>query len=350
MKYTDHYLDISGNDFGYPMQTIVDQIKYFDPYRLPDLENAPEGLIGHLFMSRPAFNLNDTNIEILRSSPRTAAFFTNPVTRSLLYSMSSESPSRWLPLIYKKAKTYSVNDYEIKAAEKGGTYYGHTIRYGIHSEESKFGGTLSIDFRNDKEHSILWMMYIWMQYIHIISSNRAFKPLDYYQKNAIIDYASSLYYIITDRSGRKIIYWEKILGIFPTKSPLSIFSWNDDVITQDTVSIDFTYGFRSDPMDYDVLIDFMAVSGFINNSQITTVRPDRYKVNGETMNIGHPNEFVRRDDLAKVPVIYRLDDRAAGSSTFNLGWYDGSRGMGNTFSTLGATEYGNLPTSEASGH
>lgn len=354
MASIKNYLGISGDDFGYPLQTTVDQIKYFDPYRFADIENAPEGLIGHIFMTRPAFNVNtstdsgSTNIEILRSSPKTAAFFSNPTTRSLLYSMTSAAPCRWLPLVYKKAKSYNVNDYEIKAAEKGGTFYGHTIRYGIHSEESKYGGTLSIDFRNDKDNSILWMMYIWMQYIHIISSNRAFKPLDYYRENAIIDYASSIYYIVTDRSGRRIVYWEKILGVFPTKSPMSIFSWNDEMFTQDTVSVDFNYAFRSDPMDYEVLVDFMAASGFISNSAVTTVRPDRYKKSGELIPLGNPADFVRKDTLAKVPAIYRLEAVYGQGFNYYLGWYNGSRAYGNSFSTVGATSYGDLPTTEAS--
>ena len=100
-------------DFGYSTQTTVDQIMYFDPYRLPSIENSTEGLIGHVFMSRPSLNLGGTNVEFLRKNSKTAAFFSDPVARAALWSISTKSPCRWLPLVYKKAKSYSVNDMEM---------------------------------------------------------------------------------------------------------------------------------------------------------------------------------------------------------------------------------------------
>lgn len=326
-------------DFGYSTQTTVDQIMYFDPYRLPSIENSTEGLIGHVFMSRPSLNLGGTNVEFLRKNSKTAAFFSDPVARAALWSISTKSPCRWLPLVYKKAKSYSVNDMEIKAAEKGGTYYGHTIRYGIHSEESKFGNTVSIDFRNDKDHSILWMIYQWMCYIYLVSAERNFQPNLYHQYHGILDYAASIYYIVTDRTGKFIKYWEKLVGVFPIKAPFSIFSWNDDIFTQDSISIDFQYSFRSDPMDYDVLVDFMAVSGLLSEDSIDV--PSRSQVaplGGD--GVGGATEFVRKDAMMKVPMIYEIRKSDRSKQTFCLGWSNtSSYGSGNYFTETGNTEY-----------
>lgn len=332
-------------DFGYSIQTTVDQIMYFDPFRMASFETGPEALIGHIFMSRPSLYLSDNNLNFLRSTTRTAYFFNDPVARAALWSISSSSPSRWIPLIYKKAKTYSVNDMEIKTAEKGGTYFGHTIKYGVHSEESKFGGSFTIDFRNDKDHSILWMMYLWMTYIHLISSERNFTPNPRNIVNAVLDYACSLYYIVTDRTCSKIVYFEKLLGVFPTKSPMSIFSWNDEMITQDTVSIDFNYAFRADPMDFDILADFDYVSGILSDSGTAT--PGKSTIMDLGAGAGAGNEFIRKDQMAKTPIIYKAYDSRSKQSTFHLGWTNNS-GVGNKFTETGHAEYTNcsLPTTE----
>lgn len=334
------------SDFGYSTQTTIDQMMYFDPYRLPSIENAPEGLIGHVFMSRPSLNLSDDNIEFMRRSTKTAAFFNDPVARAAMWSMTDHSPTRWLPLIYKKAKNYTVNDYEIKATEKGGTYFGHTVRYGLHNEESKFGGTFTLEFRNDKDQSILKMMYLWMQYIYLISSERNFLPTVANMKNGVLDYAGSLYYLVTDRSGRVIKYWEKLVGVFPTKAPFSIFSWNDDVFAQDTVSIDFNYGFRTDPMDYDVLVDFMYTSGLTTKTNVVSADPDDiFKIG---MRAGAKVEFVREDDMAAYPVIYRTNTTRYNRSTFSLGWCNSGSGNGKRFNYTGNVAYvgSTIPTQE----
>lgn len=332
-------------DFGYSTQTTVDQMMYFDPYRMASFETGPEALIGHIFMSRPSLYLSEENLKFLRSTTRTAYFFNDPVARAALWSISTGSPSRWIPLIYKKAKTYSVNDMEIKATEKGGTYFGHTIRYGIHSEESKYGGSFTIDFRNDKDHSILWLMYLWMTYIHLISSERNFTPNRQSIVNGVLDYACSLYYIVTDRSCSKIVYFEKLLGVFPTKSPMSIFSWNDDMITQDTISIDFNYAFRADPMDFDILADFDYVSGLLSKDGEASIGASILMDLGA--GAGASNEFIRKDQMARIPLIYKVYNSTKNQYTFHLGWSN-SAGTGNTFVETGHAEYTNctLPTSE----
>lgn len=330
------------NDFGYSTQTIIDQIQWFDPYRHADYENAPNGNIGHLLMTRPSLNLSSSNIDILRKSPRMSYFFNSPVARSLLWSLSSDSTSRWLPIIYKRGKSYSVTDYEIKAAEKGGTYFGHTVRYGFHNEECKQGGTLSIEFSNDKEFSILWMMYMWSVYIALCTYDRLFQPLDYYQKYGILDYAASLYYIVTDISGRKIKYFEKLVGVFPTRVPLSMFNWNNEVFTQDTVSIDFNYAYRSDPMDYEVLVDIMHASGFLNSGTTQTTLNTKDIFNIGALD-GTQTAFASSDRLLANPIIYRKDNRNGGYD-FNLAFTNA--GIGNPGGKTGSSIFGNLPSGE----
>lgn len=331
------------SDFGYSTQTTIDQMMYFDPYRLPDLETAPEGLIGHLFMSRPSLNLSGSNIDFLRTNTKTAIFFNDPVARAAMESLSTRSKSRWIPLIYKKAKSYNVNDMEIKSIEKGGTYFGHTMRYGIHSEESKYGGTFSIDFRNDKDHSILWMMYFWMTYIHLVSSERNFTPDRTHMVNGVLDYAASLYYLVTDRTGKKIVYFEKLLGVFPVKSPMSIFSWNDDIFTKDEISIEFNFAFRSDPMDYDILVDFMFVSGLADSKGIAKLKKsDIIPLGGR--GDGAAADYIRKDRMVTVPVIYRRSNTAG--SDFCLGW--SNTGTGQWFYKTGYVSYNgsSIPSSE----
>lgn len=273
----DYMSDIenAGVRYGKSYTDFNKTLNYFNLSRLPDYDNAAEPYIAYILMSRPSLNIGtpkwydgaymDTtaqkNLSAFQNNAMSAAFANDAYGMEMLRQLSRFAYNAWMPIITTKAMSYSVGDMNLKTVEKGNTYYGHMIKYGKHSEDHKVSGSISIDFRNDRYLSIMKMIHLWMCYIYNISKNDLLVPYEADQINGILDYAGSIYYLVTRRDGRELVYWEKLVGVFPTSLPFSIFSYNDNMIIQDTVSIEFSYGIRCDPCDPSILMDINFLSG-----------------------------------------------------------------------------------------
>lgn len=229
-------------------------INQFNVLGLPEYDTGPEPFIGHIFMSRPSLSIS-RNMEVIQNLAQLHGIITDTYGLQLAKMLDAYARNKWLPIVTARAKNFNVNDMELRTVEKGGTFYGHTMTYSKHNEEHKFNGTCSIDFRNDKYYSIFKMMYIWTFYIHQVSKHHAIEVDPYYEEKGILDYCGSLYYVVTKADNHRVIYWEKLVGVRPKKIPLSIFNWEDQIKVVDSVSIDFEYGQRADPMDPAILMD-----------------------------------------------------------------------------------------------
>lgn len=247
-------------DTGWSDMSLDDLVTKFNVYGIPDYDNAPVPYIGHLFMSRPSLEIS-TNINALRENSQLNALMTSPFGSRIAQCLDRSAQNYWLPIITTRAKNYAVQDLDIKSVEKGTTFYGHTITYAKCNDEHKFGGSVTIDFRNDRYLSVLMLMSIWVMYINNITKNDSITVFPQYEEDGILDYCGSAYFILTDWSNHRIVYWDKLTGIRPKKIPYSIFSWDDTAKVEDTISIDFDFGNRSDPMDPAVLMDFNVISG-----------------------------------------------------------------------------------------
>lgn len=318
--------DIDNNQIRYGRSyTDFDKtLNYFNLSRLPDYSNMAEPYIAYILMSRPSLNLAEVgttvsddddnaynNLSNFKQNAMTSAFTNDRYGKQLLMSLSEWGNNVWLPIITTKAMNYSVNDIELKTIDKGNTYYGHVIKYGKHSEDHKVSGTLSIDFRNDRYLSILKMMYMWMCYIYQVSKNGSIQPRLLYQRNAILDYTASIYYLITRRDGRELVYWDKTVGVFPTRVPMSIFSSQDSLILEDKVTIEFAYGIKSDPCDPSILMDINYLSGDSYNQIVTKSSYGNSLSNQKYLN-NHEVPFVMGDVFASNPYIQmKMTDEGA---------------------------------------
>lgn len=271
----DHMSDIEskGVRYGKSYTDFDKMLSYFNLSKLPDYDNATEPYIAYILMSRPSLyvgspswrvsptTIAESNYRAMKQNAMTAAFVNDAYGEAMLQQLSRYSKNVWMPIITTKAMSYNVGDMDLKTVEKGNTFYGHVIKYGKHSEDHKVSGSISIDFRNDRYLSIMKMMYIWMCYIYNVSKSDLIAPSMDDQMNGILDYAGSIYYLVTRRDGRELVYWEKLVGVFPTHLPFSIFSYNDNMILNDTVSIEFSYGIKNDPCDPSILMDINFLSG-----------------------------------------------------------------------------------------
>lgn len=249
----------------------------FNVTRLPDYLNAPEAYIGHLFMSRPSLNFtphpeygrsgspaNSTqdNTSSIADIGEMCEYVNDKELYKLVSCLSHYSKSMWIPLVYNRAKTYTTMEYDLKINDSNATFFGHTMKYGQRNEEHKKGKNITIDFRNDRFLSIYHLMNFWSLYIKYISNTSYLTPLDENRFTATIDYGASIYYVVTKRNNKDIVYQEKLLNIFPVSpGPGTIFNYNDNLINQeDTISVDFVYSVAADPRDPSILADMNELS------------------------------------------------------------------------------------------
>ncbi|MCM1230050.1 MAG: hypothetical protein NC489_07955 [Ruminococcus flavefaciens] len=350
-QYDMGYATAGAGEWGYDIDKVLKQYKirigksfmgfnqlldYFDVSRLPDYDGAPMPYIGHIIFSRPSLNVDVygrgcsppddqaiANYAALQSNSITSAWVNDAYGKKILNSLSAASDSCYLPVFTNRAMSYAVQDAQIKTIEKGHTFYGHFIKYGKHSEEHKIGGTISIDFRNDYYHSILKAIWIWCSYIAIVSKTGAVSPSMIYQQNGILDYAGSIYYIVTRADSTSIVYWEKLTGVFPKTIPLSMFSYNDNLWVEDKLTIEFDYAIRSDPCDPNVLFDLNVLSAprvwqaemYMSGGLTQQQRMNFNRFNRNTSLLTRPDSFEgpygRGNAYASCPIIraYRtLDD------------------------------------------
>ena len=196
-----------------------------------------------------------------------------------------------------------------------------TIKYAKHNEEYKHAGTISLDFRNDSYHSILRLMWFWMSYMYNVSKED-YLGIDFWNMwNAILDYDASLFYLVTKRDGRELVYWEELVGVHPRRVPLSDYSWNDNYIISDTVTIDFDYNIRRDPLDPGILADINVLS--IQNTNANNTAIIRISSNGG---------MVLNDIYSYGPVI-KCSNKANGEKTYYLEYRPAGRSNSNYMAT-----------------
>lgn len=270
-----------GFDFNTNLFTLQSN---FNVTRLPDYLNAPDAYIGHIIMSRPSLNFvphsecgkigspddsSKENTVSMASIGEMSEYISDKELYKLVSGLSEYAKSKYLPIIYNRAKSYTTMEYELKINDSNATFFGHTMKYGQRSEEHKKGQSLSMDFRNDRFLSIYHLMNFWSLYIKYISNTSYLTPKDENRFTATIDYGASMYYLVTKRNNRDLVYWEKRLNLFPSRpGPGSMFNYADSLISpEDTLPIDFTYSIGTDPRDPSILADINELTfGTINFS------------------------------------------------------------------------------------
>lgn len=322
----DYQKDIENREerYGKSYTDFDKLLRYYDLSTIPDYDNATEPYIGHLFMSRPslavpytesksylssylanssdgASDIRRSNLAALKKHPMTSRFINDKYGYAMMEQLSEENPSCWLPIFTTRAMSYSVSDFELKTLDKGATYYGHMIKYGKHNDEHRYANTMSIEFRNDRFLSVIQMIYIWMAYIYIITKSNAISPTPDSEKNGILDYCSSIYYLVTRRDNRELVYWEKLVGCFPLNCPFSEFSYQDTPIIEDRFTINFQYGIKDHPCDPSILMDINYLSGH-SISEINTRLLNGWKNSGK-LNGAHVLTDEKRPDNYESPFV-----------------------------------------------
>ena len=270
----------------------------FNRYRLTHPDYHLHSSRAYVFMTRPDLNIFDmsgTGVNPSIKQTQDAAFFYQAVKRHSAISMSLtrmfSGQHDFIPIITNAVKSLDIQDTSIKTLEHGETFTGWKVVYGLNSNESQTAGTISMNFTDDNMLSISYLHYIWVKYINAVSRGY-FAPHRDYIRNGILDYASSLYYILTDATGVNIIYWCKYYGLFPTNYPSSAFSFNENSpVKVPDIQIQYAYAFKED-MNPLALAEFNRNSSGNAFSYVPVYNNDTFKCN--STRVGAP--FISTED------------------------------------------------------
>lgn len=171
----------------------------------------------------------------------------------------------------------------------GKSLEGFTVTPAMHLE-GRQGSTLDLTFRDTKTLEIFETARLWMLYMYKRKKGIFIPPYNGYQKtNAFmkdiaeggsplsgtqytrfhpydraLEYCASLYDIVTNESGTKILYWCKYYGIYPTSVTPNLTNDSNSAITEMTTSVTFKYHYKVENTN-KILVEFNHDAGLTDD-------------------------------------------------------------------------------------
>lgn len=242
---------ISLNNEGNAMTSFRKEAKFYNRFKVADLNDSFQKGFPHVFFVRPNINIFNADRTALLSRVAANANFNYAFNSApeLLYQLIDKAPGTdhdWMMYLSNKVGSFSLSDEYIETGEYGKTYTGYKITYGKHSIASKTAGSFTISYTDDKYLHVYHLHKLWVEYISNLYRG-VFSPRDIDVINKIRDYTSSVYYILTAEDGETVIFWSKYYGVFPTTIPSTQLTWgNGNVVQQPTFDVTYSFSFKED--------------------------------------------------------------------------------------------------------
>lgn len=156
--------------------------------------------------------------------------------------------------------------------------------------ESRQGSTIDLSFNDTRNLEVYEMARLWMLYMYKRQKGIFLPPYNGYSKengfkvngakldgpltgiqytrmhpyDRALEYCASLYDIVTDETGSKILYWCKYYGIYPTAVNPSLNNEANGPITSMQTTITFKYHYKLENSN-KTLVEFNHDSGLTDN-------------------------------------------------------------------------------------
>ena len=193
------------------------------------------------------------------------------------------SDHHFISFLSDRVLSFALPDFEVDEFKIDQPFTNFATAYAGNSNKSRTDKSTQIQFRDTFNLDIIAYFDAWIKYIDMVSYG-IISPYEDYARAAfqygtpIIDYATSIYEIITKSDGTEIIYWAKITGAFPVSVPHSNFQFsNEDTIDND-IEIQFSGGLP-ETLNPRILADFNYNAGLFeeNSYQIGSKLKTQYQ-------------------------------------------------------------------------
>lgn len=215
---------------------------YYNRFKMPSLNEAFTKGFAHVFITRPNCN---TSALVNKVGMFKQAFERN---KHLVWQLQKGTYHQFMHTLSNKVISFSPNDEYIGTEVYGKTWGGYRTTIGRTNVESKSASELNITFRDDRDLNVYTIIKLWCEYISGVYRGE-YSPKKENIENKVLDYASSIYYVITAEDGETILFWSKYYGTFPSTVPTTQYAWAaGNIIDSSSVNIDvrFNYSFKED--------------------------------------------------------------------------------------------------------
>lgn len=274
--------------------------------KLPIADVAWRKGFRHIFITRPECYLwyNDENgsgiCDQAYNDPDFQSAFTrmphiikllSPYYVSGSYPKSDSFSSNWNFLLSNTVQGMSVSELGMSITDNvTKSIEGYTVTpAGL--LEGRQGASLDLSFKDTNNLEVFEFLRLWELYEYKRKKGVFSPPFNGYKKtngfinmsgaqpkamsdreywtyhpyDRALEYCASLYDIITNESGTKILYWCKYYGIYPTKVNPSLNNENNTAITDMTVTASFKYHYKLENAN-STLIEFNHDAGIVDHT------------------------------------------------------------------------------------
>ena len=242
----------------------------FNRFRLNDGQDYLSSGVAYAFFTRPHLNLlrNKNILDPFLRSVKEAN--NNSVAHKLMCDLDGlqggSGNSSFIKVLTNSIESFECKDTVLKTREVGETFLGDKMSWGDTSIESTGPDTFTIEYTEYSDMSITLLHKIWLDYINAVKIDKI-RPYRANKKNKAdndaadyilekkLDYASSMYYFLTDADGTTIKYFAKYTGVFPISVPYSAMSFKLGESSVKKLSVQYQYSFKED-MNPEILEEF----------------------------------------------------------------------------------------------
>lgn len=222
-----------------------------------------ENSIGYVFFTKPDLNLfarysngATINTEIANRYEFVDLLKTDPELFRCLQDNQGGGP--FIYPLCNAVQNFPTKDEIIKTRESVETANDWKVMYAHRINDSRASDSVDLTFLDDRNLTVYKTLKIWVNYMNLISIG-LIKPHPDNRRDKILDYASSIYYFLTDETGTNIIYYCKLVGTFPLNIPSSAMGWDKGSSKQLEYNVTFQYSMKDEsPL---VIRDFNNIVG-----------------------------------------------------------------------------------------
>lgn len=199
----------------------------------------------HIFFTRPDLNIYDGKglTSQCKKDPMMCHMYKYKPALVRILTQSSGSTD-FMYFLSNRARGISLSDASVGHDKYGESFMGASIEMARRME--KEGGTFDIQYVDTRDLDIINLHKMWVTYENNVYRG-IWRPKYRYMYNKILDYAASVYVIVTAEDFETVLYWCKYYGVFPLNVPYSGLSWTyGDPMTKLDLTITYAYSFREE--------------------------------------------------------------------------------------------------------
>ena len=294
------------NDETHPVIGQSAALLTYNRTKIPIADNAFRKGFRYVFITRPEcyiYSIGENSVVLSKQAENDEDFYSSNlrmphilrllspvyVTGAIGSPVFRGAKTNWNYLLSNQVQGLSPSAMQMTTMDNiAKSIEGFTVTPAMHFQ-SRQGSTLNLTFKDTKNLEILEMLKMWMLYAYkrkkgvFAPSFNGYRYENQFREDGsikndlingtwhghpydrAIDYGASIFDIVTNETGSKILYWCKYYGIYPIEVSPSLSNDANGPITDMTISASFKYHYRLEN-NMKTLIEFNFNAGLLTNT------------------------------------------------------------------------------------